>query len=544
MSETQLFHTCAKCGSQTEEQQAIENEYKCLQCRYELAHLDIAANGAVRGVFAWLKETRELIGDRYQVETVLGKGGFGATYLVRDQRVQNKRWALKEIPELLFDEYEVSLLSQLDHPSIPIIVDRFTENGMVYLVLKFGGSKTLATVCKQQQQIRYETLKPWIKQLADVLTYLHSRNPAIIHRDLKPENILLDHENRVMLIDFGIAKQSTSDSATRTLGRAASQGFSPPEQVMGTGTDARSDIYSFAATLYFALVGKCPVAAHERVAGAQLQAPGDLASGVPHQVDEAIMRALNLNINERPQTVAEFATSLIDTIQLGNDIDEQASKTVQISDIQFGPDFKNAHSKPLEQYTVQNSYKKSSSHYKKVIASVLILSVLTALFAYWYSDSNIKEDQSNVGSDTEPDLTDESLPAGNSSPTTETGNTLQSKPETDITSLEAADNSHKETSKPSAFEILSRELDKRKQLENQLKADAEAKRVEEKTIKSEPIVSVNKRKPKFATKLLQAKKEPESVTNTIKKNVTPAKPRDIIPKSAKPNWSNQPKGSF
>ena len=177
----QMIHTCAKCGAQTEEQEAITNEYKCPQCDYELAHLDMAANGAVRGVFGWLKETQAEIGSRYQVETVLGKGGFGATYLVKDHRVQGKRWALKEIPEILFDEYEVSLLSQLDHPSIPIIVDRFTDAGMVYLVLKFGGTKTLASECKQHQKITYEALKPWILQLADALNYLHNRKPPIIH---------------------------------------------------------------------------------------------------------------------------------------------------------------------------------------------------------------------------------------------------------------------------------------------------------------------------------------------------------------------------
>ena len=209
----------------------------------------------------------------------------------------------------MFDEYEVSLLSQLDHPSIPIIVDRFTDQNMVYLVLKFGGNKTLATECKQQQKIDYQKLKPWIIEIANVLHYLHSRQPPIIHRDLKPENILIDDEDRVMLIDFGVAKESIDASVTRTIGRAASHGFSPPEQVMGTGTDIRSDIYSFAATVYFALVGHTPAAAHDRIAGAVLQSPSEQATGLPDEVDAMLVKALNLNINERPQTIAEFLSA-------------------------------------------------------------------------------------------------------------------------------------------------------------------------------------------------------------------------------------------
>lgn len=385
----QQFNTCAKCGTQTGEQQAIANDYKCPQCDYELAHLDVAANGAIRGIFGWLKETGAEIGGRYQVETVLGKGGFGATYLVTDQRVHGKRWALKEIPEMLFDEYEVSLLSQLDHAAIPIIVDRFTDGGMVYLVLKFGGTKTLATECRKNQTIAYAQLKPWILQVANVLEYLHSRNPPIIHRDLKPENILIDDENRVMLIDFGIAKASVAASVTRTLGRAASHGFSPPEQVMGTGTDVRSDIYSFAATLYFALVGKIPVAAHERVAGALLQAPGELVSGIPPEVNAAIMKALSLNINERPQTVADFLKAFTGDGAVanpsGNALD--SSKTVQISEIQFGPVLKAGLSHPAAsgQQTQSPIPKKNSS---SLIGAAVTVVVVSAAGVYWFIQSD------------------------------------------------------------------------------------------------------------------------------------------------------------
>lgn len=333
---TKNSHTCPKCGAYDAAVDIENNKYRCRTCEYEMAHIDTAPNGAIRGVFGWLKEVDELIGERYKIQTVLGKGGFGATYLVDDQRVTGKRWALKEIPEMLFDEYEVSLLSGLDHPAIPIIVDRFNEKQMVYLVLKFGGSRTLATECKRQGKIAYAELKNWVIQIGQVLEYLHSRNPPIIHRDLKPENVLLDDENRIMLIDFGIAKESTPTAMTRTLGRAASVGFSPPEQVMGTGTDVRSDIYSLAATVYFALTGQAPVPAHERVSGKMLVPPKQIAGDIPDQVNDMLLKGLNLNINERPQRVSEFigafgtASPIVDDPLL-------SGKTVQISELHFGP---------------------------------------------------------------------------------------------------------------------------------------------------------------------------------------------------------------
>ncbi|MGR9100099.1 MAG: protein kinase domain-containing protein [Gammaproteobacteria bacterium] len=333
----ETYHICPKCGESNRAAEVGPNGYKCRQCGFELAHIDVAANSTIRGIFGWLKTENELIGGRYIVKTVLGKGGFGATYLVEDQRVVGKRWALKEIPEMLFDEFEVSLLSGMDHPSIPIIVDRFTENAMVYLVLKFGGTRTLASECKTRGRISFADLKPWCDQIGNVLQYLHSRNPPVIHRDLKPENILLDDDNRIMLIDFGIAKESAPEAMTRTLGRAASVGFSPPEQVMGTGTDVRSDIYSFAATVYYALTGKTPVPAHERVAGKPLPEPSELAPGLPANVNDILVKGLNLNINERPQTVSDFV-AVFDAAEFTAVEDPLLSgKTVQISDIKFGP---------------------------------------------------------------------------------------------------------------------------------------------------------------------------------------------------------------
>ncbi|MDD2739627.1 MAG: protein kinase, partial [Methylomonas lenta] len=128
--------------------------------------------------------------------------------------------------------------------------------------------------------------------------------------DLKPDNILLNEDDRIMLIDFGIAKEAIADGRTRTLAMAVTVGFSPPEQVMGTGTDQRADVYALGATFYALLTGKNPAAAHQRIAGLELIPPSQLVPGVPAEVEDAIMTSLNLNMNHRQQSVAEFAMAL------------------------------------------------------------------------------------------------------------------------------------------------------------------------------------------------------------------------------------------
>lgn len=305
------LHVCPACGTADGLDALAKREYRCSQCNLELAHLDIAANGVIRGIFGWLRGVGDTIENRYQVKSVLGKGGFGATYLVEDLRLSGKRRAIKEVPELLFDEYETTLLSRLNHPSIPDIIDRNVVDGMVYLVLEFGGNRTLGGERKQYQgRIPQAKLLPWMRQLCEALIYLHSQDPPIIHRDLKPDNILLDENGRIMLIDFGIAKESKPATMTRTIGRAATHGFSPPEQAMGTGTDERSDIYALAATFYALLTGENPPAAHERVAGKELVPPSQIVADISPQLEAAILQALNLNVNHRQQTVREFSQAL------------------------------------------------------------------------------------------------------------------------------------------------------------------------------------------------------------------------------------------
>ena len=311
MSEPAAEKCCPKCGATNLVSELPGREYRCGDCGTELAHLDTLATGAVRGVLGWLLESGTEVHERYRVAALLGKGGFGATYLVDDMRLHGKRRALKEVPELLFDEYETRLLGRLNHPAIPDITDRFTDNGMVYQVLEFGGDRTLRIEQERRGgRIPLFVLLPWIRQLCDALAYLHGQEPPVVHRDLKPDNILLDDNDRIMLIDFGIAKEAAPDTATRTIGRAVTQGFSPPEQVLGTGTDARSDVYALGAIMYHLLTGQMPPAAHERITGRLIEPLTASLPECPLLIQAAVMKALELNINLRQQSIAEFAESL------------------------------------------------------------------------------------------------------------------------------------------------------------------------------------------------------------------------------------------
>jgi len=304
---TVIGRVCPRCNTINPMALIPQQGYQCKQCGFELAYLDYTATGGVRQVLGWVQGIGGIIHERYQVQAVLGRGGFGSTYLVSDLRLNGRRRALKEIPPNMFDDQEPLLLSKLTHPGIPDITDRFEYNNLVCMVLEFGGTHTMESKRKEfDGKIPVQTLLPWLCQLCDILDYLHTRNPPIIHRDLKPGNILLDENNRIRLIDFGIAKVANPTEATHTLGRAISQGFSSPEQIAGTGTDQRSDIYGLGATAYFLLSGVHPPSLTDRLSDKTTQRLIDLVPGLPPELDLAISKALDLNPVKRQQSVKEI----------------------------------------------------------------------------------------------------------------------------------------------------------------------------------------------------------------------------------------------
>jgi eukaryotic-like serine/threonine-protein kinase len=261
-----------------------------------------------------------MLRERYIVEGLLGKGGFGAVYLVSDARVKGNLYALKEAinPQRRDRErfvFEGELLRRLDHRSLPRVYRVFEDDThrRAYMLMDYIEGLNLE-VLRQRQPGKCFSLPQVLTILApivDAVSYLHNQNPPILHRDIKPSNIIVPvSDDDAVLVDFGIAKEYNPD-ATTTAFRTGSPGYAPPE-LYSTGTSTRSDVYELGATFYTLLTGSVPADALHRITcmGSDQDDPLEpvdrLNPDIPLHIANAIHRALAINSNDRFSSVEQF----------------------------------------------------------------------------------------------------------------------------------------------------------------------------------------------------------------------------------------------
>jgi tRNA A-37 threonylcarbamoyl transferase component Bud32 len=213
----------------------------------------------------WL-QVGVVLGERYKIEAVIGRGGTGAVYKVSDLRTPQE-WAVKELWSDVPDaeqlglkhqlDSEITVLSKLRHQNLPRIVDAFESDNRHYIVMDYVRGRDLRLILKDVGRLPLELALDLGIQLANVLHYLHSQPQPIIFRDLKPANIMVDSHGVVKLVDFGIARhflpEATGD--TRAFG---TPGYAAPEQYGSSQSDQRSDIYTLGATLHELITGRNP----------------------------------------------------------------------------------------------------------------------------------------------------------------------------------------------------------------------------------------------------------------------------------------------
>ena len=297
----------------------------CLQCR------DDQSSAAEQGDVLHPGCT---VGGKYKVGRLLGRGGFGATYLAWDINLR-VRVAVKEfLPRQLvsrvsggtqvyavtgtLDAFNIALekfleearhLAQFrDHPGIISVLDFFPENGTGYMVMEYLDGTTLEQYLTAKGGLEIPVVLQLLVPIADALRACHVA--GLIHRDISPDNIFLTRDGRVKLLDFGAARTAVGPQNTN-LSVIVKEGYAPFEQYQRNGRQGPwTDIYALTATLYRLLTGDLPVTAPDRVAGTPLPPPSDKGVKLPPGLQGLLDKGLAIHSKQRYQTVDAFLSDL------------------------------------------------------------------------------------------------------------------------------------------------------------------------------------------------------------------------------------------
>ncbi len=249
---------------------------------------------------------------------------MGAVYEALDLRLDTTI-ALKEtffVDDRLRKQFEreARLLARLHHPALPRVSDHFSELEGQFLVMQFiGGDDLFEKLSHRRGPFPSDQVTAWADQLLDALDYLHTQDPQIVHRDIKPQNLKVTSRGQIILLDFGLAKGQGSE-ISRVTTSASIFGFTPNyaplEQIQGLGTDARSDLYALAATLYHLITAVKPPDALSRAAAIvnsqpdPLQPANELNPDVSAPLAGVLQRAMAQNREQRYATASEMRRAL------------------------------------------------------------------------------------------------------------------------------------------------------------------------------------------------------------------------------------------
>ena len=235
-----------------------------------------------------------------------------SVYLAEDLRFKARHCALAVMVDTFTSEQarreavrsferEADVLAQLDHPAIPKVSDRFSEQDHHYFVMDYVAGQTLeAKLATAGGRLGQGESIDLAVQICGALDYLHRRNPPVVYRDLKPANIIVMPDGRIKLVDFGIARHFTKNGTT-----IGTIGFAAPEQYQGQ-CEPRSDIYGLGATLYYLLSGRDPARYPF-----DLPTLSTLVPACDSRLDQLVGEALNRSPGERPASAREFARRLL-----------------------------------------------------------------------------------------------------------------------------------------------------------------------------------------------------------------------------------------
>ena len=257
---------------------------------------------------------------RYRLERKLGSGGMADVWLAEDQEL-GRKVAIKILHERYANDTqfverfrrEATHAAGLSHPNVVSIFDRGEAEGSYFIVMEYVEGRTLKELIVTRGPCPVPVAISYVRQVLAALRYAH-RN-GIVHRDIKPHNVLVDHEGRVKVADFGIARAGSSQmtEAGSIIGTAQ---YLSPEQARGAPVDESSDLYSTGILLYELLTGEVPFNGETpvEIAMKHLQqapaAPSTIRPEIPHDLDLVVLRALAKEPSERYRSAKELERDL------------------------------------------------------------------------------------------------------------------------------------------------------------------------------------------------------------------------------------------
>lgn len=302
-----------------------------------------------------------LQGGKYRIESVLGQGGFGITYLAKqellDRKVAVKEFFMRDFCSREGDTSSVTLgtasnretmerylnkflkeartIAALTHPNIIQIHDIFKENNTAYYVMEYIEGESLSQLVKHRGALSESEAVKYIRAVAEALKYVHERK--INHLDVKPGNIMLRHaDNRVFLLDFGLSKQYDAEgNQTSSTPVGISHGYAPIEQYKPGGVkefSPQTDIYALGATLYYLVTGIVPPSATDLLE-TELDYPETLSASVCN----AIRQAMKIQKKERPKDIDVFLKLLNGEKQVNKQDDPKTELDIKPVDIPVSP---------------------------------------------------------------------------------------------------------------------------------------------------------------------------------------------------------------
>jgi eukaryotic-like serine/threonine-protein kinase len=268
----------------------------------------------------WEKRLRRALGDDYELLSLLGTGGFGRVYRVRDLQLE-REVALKVLQPLLTRDPEVverfrreaQLAAGLNHPNIVNIYDIAGRSGLLWYTMELINGPSLAQLVERDGPLPLDKVLRLLREALSALAHAHGS--GLVHRDIKPENMLIDPTGSLQITDFGLALALRGMYGGATSQSGTPQ-FASPEQLLGERVDQRSDLYSLAAVAYYALLGTAPFPGLtvEQVLAKQTtnQFPTSKTrrADLSEALEQVLDRALSADVDQRYSSAVEFLQAL------------------------------------------------------------------------------------------------------------------------------------------------------------------------------------------------------------------------------------------